>query len=600
MHRSQPSEVPRPQEQGAGGPAPPDDPQRHQATGSFSSTPSSGAGGPVNPGAVAEAGPAAPPADTVGAYELLEEIARGGMGIVYKARHRQLGRVVALKTTRPDIAMNQQHALRFEREMQAAARLRHPNIVTIYEVGLHAGRPFYTMPFIPEGNLAQHRQRLAAEPSRAVRLVATVARALQHAHEQGILHRDLKPSNVLLDRGEPLVSDFGLAKLMGGDVELTETGQVLGTPSYMAPEQAAGRVRDIGPATDIWALGVMLYELLAKQRPFVGESSDEVKMKILLEHPVPLRQVRDTIPEPLERVVLRCLEKEPSRRYPSAAALADELDGCLAGTAETASGAQPRRQRMTLRRRLVLTAALVLLAAGLSLGALALRDHVPAQEAEAAPASIVYIGNSGPPPLIRWVVGEKGASIVQAGSDELFTVHADSLALLELAPAPPWEDYRLEAEICQKAGQRLEAGVYATHGRYQCTPGTSHVFLSFGYADRGDFLGRRSFSVSRFDDWKLGAQTGASLGDSFFHVAAPHEVGSWRGLALEVSGGEARAFWGTQCIASAPWDSVNRKTAQVLQPLQLLHREHPPRTGLGLIVQGGDFSFRHVVLRHVK
>src|SRR5262245_7082032 len=230
----------------------------------------------------------------VGPYELIEKLAVGGMGIVWKAQHRTLGRIVALKTMRADAATHAEHAERFNREMRAAARLSHPHIVPIFEVDQDQDRPYYAMAFLPGGSLDKHLGRFwDASPEKAVGLLLPVARAVAHAHEQGVVHRDLKPGNVLLDeQDQPHVSDFGLARFLDSDEALTQTGVVLRTPAYMAPEQAIARAADIGPATDVWAVGVMLYELLTGRRPFTGENGETVKMKILTEAPLPPRTLR--------------------------------------------------------------------------------------------------------------------------------------------------------------------------------------------------------------------------------------------------------------------------------------------------------------------
>src|SRR5262249_48587976 len=237
----------------------------------------------------------------LGPYQLLEVVGWGGMGVVYKARHTALGRIVALKTLRPDSVPNPEHIRRFTREAQAASQLSHPHIVPIYDVGEQEGQHYYTMAFLPGGSLAEHWQRLAGNPRAAAALVEKIARAVHHAHEKGIFHRDLKLGNVLLDeQGEPLVSDFGLAKLWDTDVSLTQTGEVRGTPSYMAPEQAAGRNHQIDARTDVWALGVILYELLTGARPFTGQGREEIISRILTADPPRPSSVRRTLSRSLE------------------------------------------------------------------------------------------------------------------------------------------------------------------------------------------------------------------------------------------------------------------------------------------------------------
>jgi serine/threonine protein kinase len=258
-----------------------------------------------------------------GRYWLLEQIASGGMGVVYKARQQDLDRIVALKMIRPDVGLSKERVLRFEREARAAARLQQPNIVSIFDIGEWQGLPYYTMQYAACGSLDDRQERLAH--AAAALLVEKIARALAYAHANGVLHRDLKPSNVLLhEHGEPLVSDFGLAKFWDSDVELTREGELLGTPAYMAPEQAAASGATLTGAADVWALGVILYELLTGQRPFPGKARHDVLTQIRCHEP-PMPSALDAqLDSRLEAIVLRCLDKDPARRY-TAAQLADDL-----------------------------------------------------------------------------------------------------------------------------------------------------------------------------------------------------------------------------------------------------------------------------------
>jgi WD40 repeat protein len=268
----------------------------------------------------------------IGDYELLEEIAHGGVGAVYKARQMSLGRVVALKLLLAGHFADPKARQRFRAEAEATARLRHPNVVTVFEVGEYEGQPFLAMEFIEGGTLASLVRDQPLPSLRAAACLARVARAIAHAHSQGIIHRDLKPSNVLLDRlDEPRVTDFGLAKQLGADTELTLTGQVLGSPSFMAPEQAAGRQDAIGPATDIYALGAILYQLVTGRPPFQGDSAATVIRQVQESEPIFVRRLNPGVPLDLETVILKCLEKEPTRRYRRADELADELERFVRG-----------------------------------------------------------------------------------------------------------------------------------------------------------------------------------------------------------------------------------------------------------------------------
>ncbi len=318
---------------------------------------------------------AATPAEmpTVPGFELLSELGRGGMGVVYKARQLSANRLVALKLIRDSALAGPQERGRFRIEADAAARMRHPNIVEVYDVGEHQGRPYFAMELVEGGSLDK---QLAGQPLPAedgAELVRSLAIAIQHAHEQKVVHRDLKPANILLqvdltqrrqdaktslssfaplrlcERFLPKITDFGLAKRLDSDsTALTQDGAVLGTASYMAPEQAAGRVRDVGPAVDIYALGAILYELLTGRPPFQGDSWNKMVEQVLHEEPARLRL---DVPRDLETICLKCLEKDPGRRYASAGELAVDLGRFIQGepVAALPVSAQERLLRLAAR-----------------------------------------------------------------------------------------------------------------------------------------------------------------------------------------------------------------------------------------------------------
>ena len=293
----------------------------------------------------------------VGDYEIQSEIARGGMGCVFRARQVSLNRPVALKMILGGRLASDTDRQRFRSEAEAAAQLDHPNVVPIYEVGEYDGLPFFSMKLVEGGSLASRERRLAKD---AARLVAKIAGAVHYAHQRGILHRDLKPANVLLDRsGEPHVTDFGLAKRVGGcDSGPTATGAVLGTPSYMAPEQAAGQ-KNISTAVDVYSLGAILYELLTGRPPFYAESVLGVLAAVQYDEVVPPRRLDPDIDRDLETICLKCLEKNPVARYPSAAALAEDLQAWLAGEPITARPATTWERAVKWTRRRPALAALI-------------------------------------------------------------------------------------------------------------------------------------------------------------------------------------------------------------------------------------------------
>jgi WD40 repeat protein/tRNA A-37 threonylcarbamoyl transferase component Bud32 len=267
-----------------------------------------------------------------GDYELIQQIARGGMGVVYKARQRKLGRVVALKMILAGRLATAEEVQRFYLEAQAAAQLEHPGIVPIFEVGEHAGQPFFSMSFVEGGSLANRVREGPLPPREAAGLVERIAGAVAYAHAHGIIHRDLKPGNILLDKdGTPKVSDFGLAKKVAGDSHLTLAGQVVGTPAYMAPEQAAGKTDEVGPAADIYALGAILYCLLTGRPPFDSVDTLETLRQVKEQEPVPPRRRNFAVGRDLDTICLKCLQKDPRKRYASASGLAEDLGRFLAG-----------------------------------------------------------------------------------------------------------------------------------------------------------------------------------------------------------------------------------------------------------------------------
>lgn len=262
-----------------------------------------------------------------GDYELLEEIARGGMGVVWKARQTSLNRLVAVKMILSGKFAGEAEMQRFRREAEAAANLQHPNIVAIHEVGEHDGQHYYSMDYIAGRDLgALVRLSGPMPPAKAAKCLQTIAEAVHFAHQRGTLHRDLKPQNVLVDgAGIPRITDFGLAKFIEQDDGLTQSGAVMGSPSYMPPEQAAGHLDQIGPASDVYSLGAILYELLTGRPPFRGETPVATMRLVMESHPVAPRKVNPAIPPDLENICLKCLEKNPLRRYSSGRALAEDL-----------------------------------------------------------------------------------------------------------------------------------------------------------------------------------------------------------------------------------------------------------------------------------
>jgi WD40 repeat protein len=294
--------------------------------------PSTGAAAPATLPGAPTAVPAKPAPVKIPGYDLLAELGRGGQSVVWKAHQRSLKRLVAVKMVLAGAAADQEERARFRREAEAVAHLKHPNIVQIYDVGEHEGHPYLALEFIPGGTLARRLAGKPQPPEQAARIAETLARTVHDAHKLGIVHRDLKPSNVMLTPdGVPKITDFGLAKHVTADAHLTDSGTVMGTPSYMAPEQAAGKSKDVGPAADIYALGAILYEMLTGRPPFLGARSWDVIPQVLNTDPVAPSRLQPSLPRDLETICLKCLAKEPHRRYATAQDLADDLHHFLHG-----------------------------------------------------------------------------------------------------------------------------------------------------------------------------------------------------------------------------------------------------------------------------
>jgi len=380
-----------------------------------------------------------------GDYELLRELGRGGMGVVYQARQASVGRFVALKMILAGKLASASDVVRFRLETEAAAQLDHPHIVPLYEVGERDEQQYFTMKLIEGGSLAEHRGQFRDNPAAAALLVEKVAGAVHAAHQHGILHRDLKPANILLDHeGQPLVTDFGLAKRLGNAEQLTESGAVVGTASYMAPEQTRGQTKDLTTAVDIHSLGVILYELLTGALPFRGATTQETLRLVQQHEPTPVRARNRRVDRDLEAICLKCLEKEPRRRYVTAHDLAEDLrrwrcrEPVLARPVGTVGRLRRWCRKYPERAGLLLTLA-ILFAAALVTALSAARSRAARLEEETLKAN-VYAAR-GVASTVLWQLERLSQPVLETAADPALV---DLLTEYDRAADSPLEAAALE------------------------------------------------------------------------------------------------------------------------------------------------------------
>jgi serine/threonine protein kinase len=504
---------------------------------------------------------------TFGDYELLQEIGRGGMSVVYKARQLSLNRLVAVKMIRADRLSTEADLRRFHHEAETVAKLDHPGTVPIYEVGqwnaegLDAPILYFSMKLLEGGDLSA-LCRTAPEDvdqRRVAQILTTAARALHHAHEHGILHRDLKPSNIMLDRdGQAHVTDFGLALCLERDLSLTQTGAIVGTPGYMSPEQASGR-RDLTPATDVYGLGAVLYALLTGRPPFKRDSALDTLFHVKERDPDPPRVWNFDVDRTLEAICLKCLAKEPKQRYNSAAALADDLEHWLAGepTVARPEGWRGKMRRAWRRHRAKAAVALIaLLPVTIWLAAGALTrgpspEQLNSRKQQEALAEISHdlasgravdlIGDGGAPRYYRWITAVASQSTLIESEDGCFHVHSDGVSLLELAPGMPGMAFRFRAELLHRnsMGGHGTIGLYIAHTRFDSKNGMGHEFYHLGFNDLVPVLegGKSSLRLIRTDGFEpemYGCNRGVGWDWNFTPT----------GVATSPSWHELRVEWG--------------------------------------------------------
>ncbi len=540
----------------------------------------------------------------------------GGGGVVYRARQHSLDRTVALKVLHPLELPEPEELALFRNEAEAVARLQHPNVVQIHEFGNHKGYPFCVMEYVAGGGLDKRLAGKRLPPREAAALVVTLARAVHAVHGHGIIHRDLKPGNILLDAGGvPKVADFGLAKRVGAAVSLIRSGTVAGTPAYMAPEQACGRSKEIGPATDVYSLGAILYELLAGRPPFKGESLLDTLEQVKKQPPVAPRTLDRTLPRDLELICLKCLEKEPGRRYASAEALAADLERFLRGEAPAGPESLPARLVRRVRRRPWLVAGVALLVAavsGMSLAGYLTMPENPEtalRRTLAADGTYTFVGDKGVPRHRAWPV-TLGVLANPAEADEGFSYKSVDACPLQLLTAPGLEQYRFRAKV--RHDQDSSCGAAGIFFGLTTTPTANGDVLCYCTLTFNDLTelpphnppgkGHNPVRLQvRTYRPKTGAAYSRGVGDSVLMNPAfvANKSKPFRDLAVEVSPAAARIFWEGQLVCELTQGELSEAAHNMLylEPaLAGITVRFPPAGGFGTFVDGGAASFKDVVI----
>jgi hypothetical protein len=541
-----------------------------------------------------------------GRYELLEELSAGGMGVVYRACDTESKRVVALKKIRNGALARPEEVQRFHRETRAVAALRHPNIIELYDVGEHEGQHYFTMALAESGSLDKHLDRFSSI-SAAVALVEKIARGIQHAHERGVLHRDLKPANVLLDDSEPRVCDFGLAK-MTEDMELTQTGQFLGTPAYAAPEQSTEHAGRVSALVDVWSIGVILYQLITGRRPFHANSRDEMLRQIRTTEPPPPSRYRPEVVPALDAIVMKCLVKDPARRCASAGLLADKLQSWLqAGPTVTLDyqfSTRPARRRLAALGGAALAVVLLI---GVALGAAYLSTGAPPAGSgpQAVDPSIVLIGELGPPNRLNVIWGANIA-VIPAQPNAPFALGSKDVSALELTGSVPWPSYRFEVEVLHDPNEPGEVGMFVGHTPHPASAEPTRSLIAIGFRDRPPTDGHRFNAVMCYMQEAIEPAVGIGYllrPDSKMFGPLPVPPDTWRSLGVEVTPEEVRIFWQGLHIHAISTAEINLAGDSHFWAVERTHWQFQPLKGLGIYVDSGEKGilatayFRNATLR---
>ncbi|HJZ59889.1 MAG TPA: serine/threonine-protein kinase, partial [Gemmataceae bacterium] len=536
-----------------------------------------------------------------------------------------------LKVLLGGVAGSAFHRGRFAAEVSALANLRHPNIVTVFEVGEVSGAAFFSMEYAPNGTLAGRLKRGPLPVRDGATLVGKLAEATEAAHRLGVLHRDIKPGNVLIGAdGEPKLSDFGLAKWVNSEEGLTAAGAVMGTPSYMSPEQARGG-KEVGPATDVYALGATLYECLTGRPPFHGSEAYSILQGVLTLPPDPPQSVRPEVPAELEAICLKCLEKDQARRYSSAQQLADDLLRWQKGESTLARPLKrwQRAWRRVRRNWKPIAAGVLLGATGIGLVALSgdrqsVEPPAPAAEIEAALSRgepVTLIGAGGRPKYQRWVVGVGETSDAQP--DQPFVVQCSKSGMLELTPDSHSARFRISAEFQQDASLSVEssAGIYFGHNIGVPGPaGSVERVIVIRFLDdqinntpvhrQGDPLYLEDRLIVRTENAPF-RFLGPQVRTHFVQEAKPADRSRpWRKVVAEVTPEEIRVFWRNPSgsldpIRGGPIPRASIVGDAKIHADQLADKypgvkfaavDYTPRGGVGLYLRDVRVFFKNVVL----
>jgi tRNA A-37 threonylcarbamoyl transferase component Bud32 len=550
-----------------------------------------------------------PPGEAPPPLEIHEEIGRGAMGVVYRAWDKVLDRAVALKKIRAGLLDNPEAVRRFYHEARAAARLNHPHIIAVHGMGTFDGQHGFTMP-LARANLDEHRGRFT-QPRDAAVLVAKVARAVHAAHRHDIVHRDLKPANILLDdRGEPLVADFGLAVLLSEIEAPGEGREIAGTPHYMAPEQFGAFGARVSGATDIWALGVILYELLAGARPFTAKSMSQLQVAVCQAEPPMISKSRG-IDRGLEAIVRRCLAKHPRDRYASAEELAQDLDDWRDGKPIKAKpdGRLRRAWRAVRRRPALATAAALLTLFGIVGGLLYAFAPAPVSAPPEDPDAVLlrsvyarlkngetveFVTPEGKLLRGRWVLEDGG--VVPNKEKDGVDVHSLRLpGLLELLPDVPLERYELSVEVRQSPEVVGQPGIYGLHHAAPIRGTVAHSFLSLGFSEDVPWAGR-VMPEFQYQDEQPYARDGPAPG--FFKP----KRGQWHALALRVTPAEVELLHNGLAIYKATADEITARAAGIRLGRQRnggapAEPAFDHNGGVGLYLFHGQATYRSITLK---